>query len=80
MNNAWKEMYGKIADVNAKSRGCVSGIRVVKSFTNEEFEMKRFKQQNGYFRDAKLVAYKVMAGTHSSIYIMTRLFTLVILV
>lgn len=80
MNNAWKEMYSKIADVNGRVEDSVSGIRVVKSFTNEEFEMKRFKQQNGYFRAAKLFAYKVMAGTHSSIYFMTRLLTLVILV
>lgn len=80
MNNAWKEMYSKIADVNGRVEDSVSGIRVVKSFTNEEFEMKRFKQQNGYFHIAKLFAYKVMAGTHSSIYFMTRLLTLVILV
>src|SRR5690606_3062421 len=32
------------------------------------------------FRLAKLVAYKVMAATHSSIYMMTRLLTLVVLV
>ena len=80
MNNAWKEMYGKIADVNGRVEDSVSGIRVVKSFTNEEFEMKRFKEQNGFFRTAKLYAYKVMSGTHSSIYFMTRLLTLVILV
>ena len=80
MNNAWKEMYGKIADVNGRVEDSVSGVRVVKSFTNEEFEMKRFREQNGFFRAAKLYAYKVMAGTHSSIYFMTRLLTLIVLV
>ncbi|MBW9234343.1 hypothetical protein JQK62_19155, partial [Leptospira santarosai] len=53
---------------------------MVQSFTNEEFEINRFKHDNGQFRLAKLVAYKVMAGTHSSIYMMTRLMTLVVLV
>lgn len=80
MNKAWKKMYGEIADVNARVEDSVSGVRVVKSFTNEKFEMTRFRQQNGLFRTAKLYAYKIMAGTHSGIYMMTRLLTLVVLV
>lgn len=80
MNKAWKTMYGKIADVNGRVEDSVSGVRVVQSFTNEAFEMERFREQNGYFRSAKLYAYKIMAGTHSSIYMMTRLLTLVVLV
>lgn len=80
MNAAWQNMYGKIADVNARVEDSVSGARVVKSFTNEEFEIARFKKDNGSFRLAKLVAYNVMAWTHSSMYMMTRLVTLVVLV
>lgn len=80
MNNAWKTLYVKIADVNGRVEDSVSGVRVVKSFTNEAFEMERFKEQNGFFRSAKLYAYKIMAGAHSSIYMMTRLLTLVVLV
>lgn len=80
MNKAWKTMYGKIADVNGRVEDSVSGIRVVKSFTNEPYEMERFRQQNGFFRQAKLFAYRVMAWTHSGIYMMTRLLTLVVLV
>lgn len=80
MNAAWTNMYGKIADVNARVEDSVSGVRVVKSFTNEDFEIARFETDNGNFRLAKLVAYKVMAWTHSSMYMMTRLMTLVVLV
>lgn len=80
MNAAWKEMYGKIADVNGRIEDSVSGVRVVQSFTNEKFEMERFREQNGLFKAAKLVGYKVMSGTHSGIYMMTRLLTLVVLV
>ena len=76
MNAAWTNMYGKIADVNARVEDSVSGARVVQSFTNEDFEIARFKTDNGNFRIAKLVAYKVMAWTHSSMYMMTRLMTL----
>lgn len=80
MNKAWTNMYGKIADVNARVEDSVSGARVVQSFTNENFEIARFEKDNGNFRIAKLVAYKVMAWTHSSMYMMTRLMTLVVLV
>ncbi len=80
MNAAWKEMYGKIGDVNGRIEDSVSGVRVVQSFTNEKFEMERFREQNGLFKAAKLLGYKVMAGTHSGIYMMTRLLTLVVLV
>ncbi|KAA0948483.1 ABC transporter ATP-binding protein [Sporosarcina sp. ANT_H38] len=80
MNAAWQNMYGKIADVNARVEDSVSGSRVVKSFTNEDFEIARFRIDNGNFRTAKLVAYNVMAWTHSSMFMMTRLVTLIVLV
>src|SRR5699024_1467539 len=80
MNRAWTNMYGKIADVNARVEDSVSGARVVKSFTNEAYEIDRFKVDNGNFRTAKLVAYKVMAWKPASMYMMTRLMTLLVLV
>lgn len=80
MNKAWQNMYSRIADVNARVEDSVSGVRVVQSFTNEAFEMKRFRKDNGSFRLAKIAAYKVMAWTHSSMYMLTRLVTLLVLV
>ena len=80
MNQAWSAMYVKIADVNGRVEDSVSGARVVKSFTNEDFELARFKEQNNLYRTAKLFGYRVMAATLSSIHFMTRLMTLVILV
>ena len=80
MKRGWATMYGEIANVNGRVEDSFSGIRVVKSFTNEEFEKKRFREQNALFRKAKVYAYKVMAGTHSSIYFVTRLLTLTVLV
>ena len=73
-------MYTKIADINARVEDSVAGIRVVQSFTNENFEKKRFDEDNKKFRKAKLQAYKVMAFTTSSVYMMTRFVTLVVLV
>lgn len=80
MNKAWKHMYSDIADVNARVEDSVSGVRVVQSFTNEKFEMERFSVNNKRFRKAKIVAYKVMSLTSSSVYMLMRFFTLVVLV
>lgn len=80
MSKAWRSMYENIAGVNARVEDAVSGARVVQSFTNEQFEMKRFMENNNLFRKAKLSAYKVMAIVNSNIYLLMRLITLVVLV
>lgn len=80
MSRAWRRMYENIAGVNARIEDAVSGARVVQSFTNEEFEMKRFMKNNNLFRQAKLTAYKTMAIVLSNMYLMMRLMTLIVLV
>lgn len=80
MNKAWSNMYSDIADVNSRVEDSVSGARVVQSFTNEAFEINRFKKNNERFRLSKLSAYKVMSFSLSGIYMMTRFFVLVVLV
>ncbi|MBG9656673.1 ABC transporter ATP-binding protein [Cytobacillus firmus] len=80
MNKAWKRMYGEIADVNAQVEDSVSGVRVVQSFTNESYEIKRFRENNSRFRLAKLAAYKIMSFSASGVYMLTRLVTLIVLV
>jgi ATP-binding cassette subfamily B protein len=80
MNKAWDKMYTNIAEVNARVEDSVSGIRVVQSFTNEEYEIARFKKNNNRFRKSKLAGYLVMSYSNSGTYMMTRLITLVVLV
>ncbi|WP_373894335.1 ABC transporter ATP-binding protein [Virgibacillus sp. CBA3643] len=80
MNKAWGKMYEDIAGVNARVEDAVAGVRVVQSFTNEEFEMERFTKDNNNFRKAKIGAYKVMAFVNSNIYMLMRLITLLVLV
>lgn len=80
MGEAWQDMYTDVASVNARIEDAVSGARVVQSFTNEPYEMKEFNKNNNSFRLSKLRAYRVMATVHSSIYMMMRLSTLLVLV
>jgi ATP-binding cassette, subfamily B, bacterial len=80
MNKAWGQMYSSIADVNARVEDSVSGSRVVQSFTNEDYEIARFKKNNKTYRAAKLGGYRVMSFSLSGIYMMTRLITIIVLV
>ncbi|MBU8786052.1 MULTISPECIES: ABC transporter ATP-binding protein [Bacillus] len=80
MNKAWREMYGEIADVNARVEDSVSGVRVVQSFTNERYEISRFLKNNQKFRKAKLKGYKTMAMTTAGTFLMTRFMILSVLV
>lgn len=61
MSNAFDEVRKKIAVVNAKLENSISGIRVSKSFTNEEYEMEKFDEGNSEFKVARSSAYKYMA-------------------
>lgn len=80
MSGAWKEMYENVAEVNAGVEDAVSGVRVVQSFTNEQFEIDKFNKNNNKFRTAKLVAYRVMAFVSSNIYFLMRFMVLAVLV
>ena len=51
----------RVADVNAQVENSLSGIRVSKSFTNEEYEILKFDEGNTIFKDSKITAYKTMA-------------------
>jgi len=80
LNKAATQMFSKIADVNARIEDSISGIRVVKSFGNESYESTRFEVNNSAFRKAKLVSYLTIAYSSSSIYMLTRFISLLVLV
>jgi ATP-binding cassette subfamily B protein len=80
LNRAAKQMFENIADVNARVEDSVSGIRVVKSFGNEEFEIERFRINNAGLRRAKLRSYLAISLSSSGMYMLNRLIMLVVLV
>lgn len=55
----------KIASVNSRVQDSLSGIRVVKSFANEELESEKFKSSNVEFLDSKETGYKMMGSFHA---------------
>jgi len=65
MRRAFRENRVKIADINTQIEDNLSGIRVVKSFANEEIENGKFKKGNDAFLKAKKNSYFYMGLFHS---------------
>ncbi len=55
----------KIANVNSRVQDSLAGIRVVKSFANEEAESEKFRNSNLEFLDSKETGYKMMGSFHA---------------
>lgn len=70
----------KIAEINAQIEDNLSGIRVVKSFANEDLENKKFKVGNDAFLEAKKNNYKYMGGYNSGLTAFTTMINLLVIV
>lgn len=79
MKKAFKRNREKIADINSQIEDSLSGIRVVKSFANEEVEMKKFNVGNDNFVAAKKTSYKYMGIYNSGLGAMSTLITVIVL-
>lgn len=66
MKDAFKKQREQIGELNARVEDCLLGVRVVKSFANEEKEEERFEEDNGKFYDRKKISYKYMARFQAS--------------
>mgnify|MGYP001255158683 FL=1 len=78
MNEAFKDVRVKIADINAQLESSISGIRVAKSFTNEEYEKEKFNMGNKRFRSSKYVSYKSMAVFQTGIEFFSTMLSVVV--
>jgi ATP-binding cassette subfamily B protein len=70
----------RIADINAQVEDALSGIRVVKSFTNEEIENKKFAHKNQRFLDSRRAGYKSEAYFSNGMIGFTQLITIAVIV
>lgn len=80
MKQAFRVNRIKIAEINAQIEDNLSGIRVVKSFANEDLENKKFKAGNDAFLEAKKNNYKYMGGYNSGLTAFTTMINLLVIV
>ncbi len=79
MEAAFRQVRKKIANVNSQLENSISGVRVAKSFTNEEYEIDKFNEGNRAFSEARKESYKVMAEFISGIGIMSNILNLLVI-
>ncbi len=65
MRATFSDNRKKIAGINSSLQDTLGGIRVVKSFTGEEIEGRKFDKSNLAFLDSKQANYRQMATFHS---------------
>ena len=61
MRATFSDNRKKIAGINSSLQDTLGGIRVVKSFTGEDIEKKKFDRSNTAFLDSKKANYRQMA-------------------
>ena len=66
MRDAFKASRKQVGELNAQVEDSLLGIRVVKSFANEDIEKEKFGKGNIIFFNIKKIAYKYMAGFQST--------------
>lgn len=71
MRSVFADNRTKISEVNSQLQDSLAGMRVVKSFANEETERAKFRVANGRYLDSKVAQYKVMGSYQAISAVMT---------
>lgn len=80
MQDSFRIMRSRVADINAQAEDSLSGVRVVKSFTNEAYEREKFDRGNEGFRMSKQNAYKTMAEFYAGINFFSNMTNLIVII
>ena len=80
MHVALRKSKERIGDINAQVEDTLSGIRVVKSFSNEEVEKKKFSWENHRFVESRRDGYKNEAYFYEGLIALTQLMTITVVV
>jgi ATP-binding cassette subfamily B protein len=80
MKKAFKRNRARIADINAQIEDNLSGIRVVKSFANEDIEMEKFEEGNARFLASKKDSYRYMGLYHAGLGAFTTFISIAVIV
>jgi len=80
MYAALRKSSDRIGDINSQVEDTLAGIRVVKSFTNEEVEKKKFTYENDRFVASRQKSYKVEAYFYDGLISLTQLMTITVVI
>ncbi|MGP1910102.1 ABC transporter ATP-binding protein [Metabacillus sp. JX24] len=70
----------RIGDVNAQVEDSLAGIRVVKSFANEQVEIGKFTRENNRFLESRISFYKTEANFYNVTQTFIQLITIAVII
>ena len=79
LSESSRQVKETTAEINAVLESSISGVRVTKVFTNEDYEMARFEEGNKNYRNAKKKFYKHMSSFHANIEFFSSLLSILVL-
>jgi len=79
MMSASRQLKEKTAGINAGLESSISGARVAKAFTNEDYEVEKFTENNERFKRSKSDFYKSMGVFLSGMGVFTNLFSVAVI-
>lgn len=80
MSGAFRKSREQIAEVNAEIDTAVSGIRVSRAYTAEDYENEKFDKENTLFKKFRSHAYHQMGIFHSGMSFLQDILYLVVLI
>lgn len=80
MRRNFRQMRESLAEVNATLEDSISGIRVVKSFTNEEYESEKFDVGNESFKAVRTESFRYLGAFGGGLNFFSNLSTLITLI
>ncbi|MEZ4671249.1 MAG: ABC transporter ATP-binding protein [Anaerolineae bacterium] len=80
MNAAMTRSYERIGNINAQVEDTLSGIRVVKSFSNEDIESRKFAMTNQRFVDSRRDGYRNETYFYEGMVTFTQLMTISVII
>ena len=80
MNRALRSSKDRIGDINAQVEDTLAGIRVVKSFTNEDVEKSKFAYANTRFLTSRRDGYRSEAYFSGGLIAFTQLITIAVII
>lgn len=79
MKSAFRQNRAKAGEVSARAEESLAGIRLVKAFAQEKFELERFCAKSKELRDSKFRSYKFVAYFSGSINFFTNFINVAVL-
>jgi len=80
LKRAYRRSKDRIGDINAQVEDTLAGIRVVKSFTNEGVEEKKFQHENDRFLESRRDVYRNEMYYYDGLIALTQLMTVAVVI